>query len=158
MNKIISPQSLLDSNTHDFTFVSGVFDLLHPGHLHMLHKAKNEVPEHKLVVAAINDADVRERKGPGRPVYNLAERSDALSYLADVDFVIPWEEPWQKLREFVLKLKPKILVVVEGDPGTVNKREIIETVHGRLVELPREPGYSTTELIRKIRELQDAQL
>ncbi len=158
MDKIIKPEQLLELELQPYTFVSGVFDLLHTGHLRMLHKAKTAAPVHKLVVAPIRDSDVTERKGEGRPVYKLAERSESLTYLEDVDYVLPWEQPWQQLREFVLKLKPKILVVVEGDPGTVNKRDIIEAAGGRLLELPREPGYSTTELIRKIRELKDAQL
>ena len=83
----------------------------------------------------------------------MGERCEALSYLKPVDYIIPWEDDWRELREFVLELKPKILAVVEGDNGIDNKKMHIEKTGGKLIILRKEGEYSTSALIEKIKRL-----
>jgi len=137
----------------ELTFVTGVFDLIHLGHMRMLSKARNLNPDAKLVLAVLSDENVKERKGPLRPIIGLGERCEALSYLKPVDYIIPWEDDWRELREFVLELKPKILAVVEGDNGIDNKKMHIEKTGGKLIILRKEGEYSTSALIEKIKRL-----
>ena len=66
----------------------GVFDLLHPGHLRHLAKAKKKVD---LLVVSIT-ADQFVNKGPGRPAFNQDLRAESLANITSVDFVVvcPW--------------------------------------------------------------------
>lgn len=67
-------------------FTNGGFDLLHVGHVRMLHEAAalGDV----LVVAVNDDASVRRSKGPGRPVLPAAERAELVAAVAGVDYVV----------------------------------------------------------------------
>lgn len=47
-------------------FTNGCFDLLHPGHVQLLRRAKAEGD--RLIVALNSDASVRRNKGDGRPI------------------------------------------------------------------------------------------
>jgi D-beta-D-heptose 7-phosphate kinase/D-beta-D-heptose 1-phosphate adenosyltransferase len=133
---------------HNTVFVSGSFDVLHLGHMKFLRRAKALVRDTGiLMVAVISDEDIRIRKGEGRPVFTQSERVEALSYLEQVDYVIPWEDEWQALRLFVMQTKPAYLAVVAGDPGIDNKRQFIESAGGELKVLPREGWYASSRLI-----------
>lgn len=69
-------------------FTYGAFELLHPGHLELLRRARGSGAT--LVVAVEDDAAVARREGPGRPVVPLEARLELLSGLRWVDFVIPY--------------------------------------------------------------------
>ena len=71
-------------------FTNGCFDLLHPGHVRYLEKAKAQGDV--LVVALNSDASVREIKGGDRPVLCEEERCEVISALTGVDFVTTFEE------------------------------------------------------------------
>jgi cytidyltransferase-like protein len=47
-------------------FTNGCFDLIHPGHVHLLAQARAACD--RLVVALNTDASVRRLKGPERPI------------------------------------------------------------------------------------------
>lgn len=66
----------------------GVFDLLHPGHVHYLTEAKKLGDE--LVVVVATDATVRERKGP--PIFDQATRARLVEALKPVDRVVVGHE------------------------------------------------------------------
>jgi D-beta-D-heptose 7-phosphate kinase/D-beta-D-heptose 1-phosphate adenosyltransferase len=152
--KIINKPEAIKLMADNFSiFVTGSFDVMHLGHLNFLKQAKNLAKQNNgiLVVAVINDDDIKERKGIARPVNNLAERTKFLSHIDTVDYVMPWNEPWQNLRQFVQDAKPKILAITKGDPAEENKREQIEMAGGKLAILPKLGNYSTTNLIDKIK-------
>lgn len=67
----------------------GVFDLLHPGHIHHFREAKAQGDA--LVVTITPDRFVN--KGPGRPAFNETLRLKTLAALADVDFVVLNDAP-----------------------------------------------------------------
>ena len=66
-------------------FTNGCFDLLHPGHVTLMRKARAACD--RLVVGLNSDASVKRLKGPDRPVQSEAARAAVLSSLAAVDAV-----------------------------------------------------------------------
>jgi D-beta-D-heptose 7-phosphate kinase/D-beta-D-heptose 1-phosphate adenosyltransferase len=136
-------------NGRRIVFTNGCFDLLHPGHIAILEQAR-ELGD-ALVVGLNSDASVRQLKGPGRPVLPAMERAEILAALDCVDAVAIFEELTP--REIIAKLLPDILVKGGDWPGDqIVGREEVEAAGGRVVSIPVVPGYSTTGILRKIRE------
>ena len=135
-------------NGQRVVFTNGCFDLLHPGHIRILEKAR-ELGD-TLVVAINSDASVRQMKGSGRPVIPESERAEILAALEAVDYVTVFDEPTpQKL---IARVLPDVLVKgSDWGPDEVVGREEVEAAGGRVVSIPLEPGYSTTNLIERIR-------
>src|ERR1700689_2159336 len=71
-------------------FTNGCFDLLHPGHVHLLEEARSKCD--RLVVGLNSDTSARRLKGPKRPVQPDAARAAVLASLASVDMVVVFEE------------------------------------------------------------------
>ena len=82
----------------------GVFDLLHPGHLHHFRLAS--MLGDILIVTTSPDKYVN--KGPGRPVFNQRLRAEFLAALEIIDFVSINETP--SAVETIYALKPDIYV------------------------------------------------
>ncbi|MCX8170242.1 MAG: adenylyltransferase/cytidyltransferase family protein [Candidatus Methanomethyliaceae archaeon] len=127
-------------------FTNGCFDILHPGHIEVLEKAKSFGD---VLIGGLNtDKSIKEFKGPVRPIFNQSDRARVLSAISYVDYIVMFDEPTPyKLIEIV---KPDILVK-GGDytPDKVVGREIV----GKVVIVPLLPGYSTTEVIDRIMRL-----
>jgi D-glycero-beta-D-manno-heptose 1-phosphate adenylyltransferase len=130
-------------------FTNGCFDLLHPGHIHTLEHARalGDV----LIVGLNSDSSVRSLKGAGRPLVPERERAEILAALACVDAVVIFHETTP--REIISKLLPDILVK-GGDWGSdqIIGREEVEAAGGRVVSIPVVEGYSTTNVLKKIRQ------
>jgi len=132
---------------HRIVFTNGCFDLLHPGHINLLHRARSLGD--RLVVGLNTDASVRRLKGPQRPILSQQDRSALLSALGSVDLVLLFDEdtPLNLIRA----IRPDILVkgadyrredVVGGD--------VVESYGGRVRLVPLLAGYSTTDITRRI--------
>jgi len=128
-------------------FTNGCFDLLHPGHLRSLEQARSLGD--CLIVAINSDASVRAIKGPGRPVIPAKERVEILAALEAVDRVVVFDDPTPA--RLIARLLPDILVK-GGDwgPDEIVGRQEVEAAGGKVVSIPVEPGYSTTELLKRI--------
>jgi D-glycero-beta-D-manno-heptose 1-phosphate adenylyltransferase len=136
-------------NGRRIVFTNGCFDLLHPGHVGSLEQAR--ALGDALIVGLNSDASVRELKGAGRPVLPERERAEILAALECVDAVVIFDEPTP--REVIARLLPDVLVKGGDWPGAqIVGREEVEAAGGRVVSIPVVPGYSTTEILRKIRE------
>jgi rfaE bifunctional protein nucleotidyltransferase chain/domain len=128
---------------------NGVFDLLHPGHLHFLQKA-GEYGE--LVVALNSDRSVKALKGPGRPILGERERAYALSQLEAVKGIVIFRR--KRLAREIRALKPDIYVKAGDytlDRLDPDERGELEKAGTRILFLPFLPGFSTTKLIARIR-------
>jgi rfaE bifunctional protein nucleotidyltransferase chain/domain len=126
-------------------FTNGCFDLLHPGHTRYLREAR-ELGD-VLFVAVNSDASVRAIKGPGRPVFPAAERTELLAALAAVDYVTIFDDPTPQA--VIARMLPSILV--KGDdwgPNEIVGRAEVEAAGGQVVSIPVVPGYSTSALIQ----------
>ena len=129
-------------------FTNGCFDLLHPGHIQTLEKARSLGD--LLVVGVNSDRSVRAIKGPSRPLVAESERAEILVALEAVDFVVLFDEDTP--RELIARLHPDVLVKgADWGAEEIVGREEVEAGGGRVVSLSLEPGYSTSALLEKIR-------
>lgn len=136
-------------NGRRIVFTNGCFDLLHPGHIGSLEQAR--AFGDTLIVGLNSDGSVRQLKGAGRPVLPERERAEILAALECVDAVVIFDELTP--REIIARLLPDVLVKGADWPGDqIVGREEVEGAGGRVVSIPVVPGYSTTEILRKIRE------
>ena len=136
-------------NGRRVVFTNGCFDLLHPGHIRSLEQAR-ELGD-ALIVGLNSDASVRQLKGEGRPLLPERERAEILAALESVDGVIIFDAPTP--REVIARLLPDVLVKGGDWPGNqIVGREEVEAAGGRVVSIPVVPGFSTTDILRKIRE------
>jgi len=129
-------------------FTNGVFDLLHPGHVRYLKKAR-ELGD-SLFVGVNADASVRDNKGSGRPITPERERAEIVAALACVDAVIVFEQ--RTPHALISAIQPDILVKgADWAANAIVGRDIVEARGGRVVRIAVEPGYSTTAILQKIR-------
>lgn len=141
--------------------VSGCFDLLHPGHIRLLEHARSLGDI--LVVAIESDEAIRartasirtpEKNGPARPITPASERAEILAALAAVDYVVEFEGP--SPREFFARLQPDVVVIggsARLDSSAQREAAELEALGCKVVQVPLEPGHSTTRLIERILEL-----
>jgi D-beta-D-heptose 7-phosphate kinase / D-beta-D-heptose 1-phosphate adenosyltransferase len=125
---------------------NGCFDLLHPGHVGLLQKAK--ALGDKLVVAINSDDSVRRLKGACRPVQNEAARAVVMASIAPVDLVVIFPEDTPV--NVIEAIRPDVLV--KGADYTIEQvtgSDLVEAYGGRIVLVPLEKGYSTSNAIRK---------
>jgi D-beta-D-heptose 7-phosphate kinase/D-beta-D-heptose 1-phosphate adenosyltransferase len=129
-------------------FTNGCFDLLHPGHVHLLEQARGWCD--RLVVGLNADSSVKRLKGAARPIQGEAARAAVLASLASVDLVTLFEEdtPVELIRLF----RPDVLV--KGADYTVETVVGADLLSGwggqvRLAELL--PGQSTTATVARIK-------
>jgi rfaE bifunctional protein nucleotidyltransferase chain/domain len=129
-------------------FTNGVFDLLHPGHVRYLGDAR--ALGDALIVAVNSDRSVRANKGPERPINPEAERAELLAALASVDAVVIFDE--ETPLEIVTRIQPDILVKgADWGHDNIVGRDVVEARGGRVVRIELLAGYSTSELIRRVR-------
>lgn len=130
-------------------FTSGVFDLLHLGHVEYLEAARRECDV--LVVAVNSDASVRSYKEPQRPIVPEATRAALLAHLASVDFVFVFEE--RANRENIEALRPAIYFKA-GDytAEKLSSAPLVESYGGKVRIVPFRSGQSTTSLVETVLE------
>jgi len=127
---------------------NGCFDILHPGHVDYLQRAR-ELGD-RLLVLVNSDASVQRLKGPERPINPLPHRMTLLSALECVDWVVPFEEDTP--RDVIGRLLPDILVK-GGDYAAIESiagHDHVLANGGEVKILPFVEGHSTTGLIEKI--------
>ena len=128
-------------------FTNGVFDLLHPGHVRYLQKAR--ALGDLLIVGLNSDTSARSIKGPDRPINTERERAEVLLALACVDGVVIFEE--ETPHAIISTLQPDVLVKgADWGPNDIVGRDVVEARGGRVVRIALSPGYSTSQLIRTV--------
>jgi len=154
MGKIVSQEELIEAaerakrDGRSVVFTNGCFDLLHPGHVRCLAEARalGDV----LVVGVNSDRSVRGNKGSERPFVAERDRAEVLAALASVDYVTIFDEPTP--RELIARVLPSVLV--KGAVWALDQvagRVEVEAAGGRVVSIPLASGYSTTNLVQRIR-------
>ncbi|HTS28694.1 MAG TPA: adenylyltransferase/cytidyltransferase family protein [Bryobacteraceae bacterium] len=127
-------------------FTNGCYDLLHPGHIRLLEQARSLGD--RLILALNSDASVRRAKGPARPLLPESERVELASALEAVDAVTLFDEDTP--RQLISEVLPDILVKGADWSHFIAGKEEVEAAGGRVLTLPLEPGYSTTNLVELI--------
>ena len=126
---------------------NGCFDLLHPGHVEYLRKARQLGDR---LIVAVNDSDsVRRLKGPSRPLNSLEHRMLVLAGLKSVDWVVSFgEDTPERLIDVV---KPDVLV--KGGDYTedqISGAKSVRDAGGQVEIIPLREGCSTTNIVGRI--------
>jgi D-sedoheptulose 7-phosphate isomerase len=125
-------------------FTNGCFDILHPGHIDLLERARNLGS--RLIVGINSDESVRRIKGPDRPVMNQDGRRAMLLALAAVDEVVIFDELTPE--SLIHSIKPDVLV--KGGDWAENEiigADFVLANGGEVHSLPLVDGYSSSEII-----------
>ncbi|MBN1373963.1 adenylyltransferase/cytidyltransferase family protein [Candidatus Dojkabacteria bacterium] len=85
MNDVVASIKKAKAAGKKVGFISGIFDVLHIGHVRLFAFAKKHCDF--LVVCIDNDVSVSECKGPSRPIFKEGLRKEVLSALRDIDLV-----------------------------------------------------------------------
>ena len=129
-------------------FTNGCFDILHRGHVHLLRQAKAEGDI--LFVAINSDQSVRTIKGDSRPVLPEIDRVELISAMEMVDYVVIFNDtdPYK----LIAAIKPGVLA--KGGDWSADKiigADIVEQTGGRVAVIPYLKGFSTSEIIERMR-------
>lgn len=129
----------------EIVFTNGCFDILHIGHIEYLNEARNYGT--KLIVGLNSDASVKRLKGETRPINNQKSRAGMLAALKCVDAVVIFDEDTPE--QLIEKVRPNFLI--KG--GDYKIDEIIGREYAdNVLTIPLTEGYSTTDLINKIKK------
>ncbi|MCM8804204.1 MAG: D-glycero-beta-D-manno-heptose 1-phosphate adenylyltransferase [Candidatus Omnitrophica bacterium] len=129
-------------------FTNGCFDIIHPGHIKLLKKAKSLGDV--LIVGLNKDKSVKKLKGEKRPIIDEKGRVEILSSLEMVDYVVLFGDRTPK--RLIKEILPDY-IVKGGDykKQEVVGKDIVEKYGGKVVIIPLYKKYSTTNLIKKIK-------
>lgn len=142
-------------NQRRTVFTNGCFDILHPGHIDLLKKAK--ALGDYLIVGINSDQSVRQIKGLDRPFFNETDRAEILNNLESVDEVRVFNEltPARLIEE----IKPDVLV--KGGDWEIKEivgAEFVKENGGTVCSIPLREGFSSSRVVEKIREEKALQL
>lgn len=130
-------------------FTNGCFDIIHPGHVDLLERAKSLGT--KLIVGINSDNSVRTIKGAGRPFLDQESRKAVLLGLRSVDEVFIFEELTPE--NLINEIKPEVLV--KGGDWKIEEiigAEFVLKNGGAVYSLPLKGDFSSSKIVDKIRE------
>lgn len=132
-----------------WVFTNGVFDVLHRGHVMYLAQAR--ALGGSLIVALNTDASVRRLgKGDDRPLNNEQDRAIVMASQQAVDLVTWFDEDTPQA--LIGELRPDILVKGgDYDMAVLPETALVQSWGGQALALPFVAGYSTTQLLARIR-------
>lgn len=127
-------------------FTNGCYDILHPGHIRLLERARSLGD---LLILALNtDSSVARLKGPTRPLLCEEERARMALMLEAVDAVTLFDEDTP--RELIAEVLPDILIKGADWAHFIAGREEVEAAGGKVMALALEPGFSTTNIVEEL--------
>lgn len=134
-------------------WTNGCFDLFHAGHARSLQVARSLGDV--LVVGLNSDDSVHRLKSPGRPVLPVAERAALVAALRCVDYVVVFDDdtPEVCLRLLRPAVHCKGADYAPPDGKPIPEAQLVESYGGRVAFLPLIEGISTTELVRRVKNL-----
>lgn len=121
-------------------YTYGAFDILHPGHIKFLTRAR-ELGDF-LIVGVVSDSPVKKLKGPKRPIQVLEDRLINIASLRCVEAAIIQKDydPSQELRHL-----SRIDILTKGnDWSYIPGKETIESMGGKLIQLRYSKDFSTS--------------
>ncbi len=152
-NKLIEPKNLkkvceeFRASSLTIATLNGSFDLLHAGHLFMVHEASKQAD--RLIVALNSDDSIRRYKSKNRPLISLQNRLELMAALEFVDFVTWFEET--DPRELLRVIHPDVHVNGAEYGASCIEAEVVSELGARLHLVERIPSLSTSALIEKIK-------
>ncbi len=162
-SKIVNIQSAIQQSalwrlkSDKVVFTNGCFDILHQGHVTYLAETANH--GQRLIVGLNTDASVkRQGKGDNRPVNNEVARAMVIASLGFVDMVVFFDNDTPI--DLIKALQPDVLTKgADYNPeetDSSSKRyivgsEIVKSNGGSVVAIPLIEGFSTTNIIEKLK-------
>lgn len=129
--------------------LNGSFDLLHAGHLFIIHEASKQAD--RLLIALNSDLSIQRYKSSDRPIIPLQFRLEMAAALEFVDFVTWFDEI--DPRTLLEKIKPDVHVNgVEYGLDCI-EAEVVRANGGKIHLVKRIGGLSTSAVIEKIKGL-----
>lgn len=131
-------------------FTNGCFDLVHRGHIDSLAKAA-ELGD-RLIVGLNSDISVKLLKGENRPLIDQLSRAVLLASLLMVDAVVIFDE--ETPYELIRSIQPDVLV--KGSEYQIEEIagfDIVLAKGGRIERIDLTEGFSTSDLIKKIKSI-----
>lgn len=153
--KLIEPQQLeekiaaLRARHLSIATLNGSFDLMHAGHLFIIHEASKQAD--RLIVALNSDRSIQQYKSPDRPIIPLSYRLEMMAALEFVDYVT-WFEETDPVA-LIAKIKPDVHVNGAEYGAKCIEAETVKTHGGRLHLVDRIPSLATSAIIEKIKKL-----
>lgn len=151
--KYIAPEdiekkvALLRSEGKSIATLNGSFDLLHAGHLKMIHEASEQADI--LLMALNSDSSIQKYKSPLRPIVSLEYRLEMVAALEFVDYVTYFDET--DPIAFLEKVKPDVHVNGAEYGSKCLEADVVKKHGGKLHIVQLVPGLSTSNLIEKIK-------
>jgi D-glycero-beta-D-manno-heptose 1-phosphate adenylyltransferase len=148
LDELLSELALIRRDKSCIAFTNGCFDILHPGHVSYLEKARSSAD--CLVVGVNTDVSVRALKGPDRPINSEQDRARVLAALGCVDYVVLFAQ--ETPINLITAIMPDVLVKGAdwAEEDIVGAAEV-KAQGGRLLRIPFTHDRSTTTLIDRIR-------
>lgn len=128
-------------------YTSGVFDILHAGHVDYLEQAKSHCDI--LVVGVNSDSSVKQYKDPGRPIIDERERAKVVSALSVVDYVFIFNERNNQTNISILK-PDRYIKAGDYDKASLTSAPLIEAYGGSVVLIPVQYQTSTSDIIDRV--------
>ena len=129
-------------------FTNGCFDIIHPGHIDLLKRAR--ALGTRLIVGINSDSSVKRIKGEPRPFFSQDERAAILEGLESVDEVLVFDEPTPE--NLIKKINPDVLV--KGGDWQISEiigADFVQGNGGKVYSLPLIAGFSSSGIVEKIR-------
>jgi D-glycero-beta-D-manno-heptose 1-phosphate adenylyltransferase len=144
--ELVCQRNLWRAQGKKVVFTNGCYDILHPGHVRLLERARSLGDI--LILALNTDSSVQRLKGSSRPFFDQRTRADLALRLEAVDAVTLFDEDTP--RDLIAAILPDVLVKGADWAHFIAGREEVEAAGGTVHALPLEPGYSTTDIASKI--------
>jgi len=141
-------------NKLSIVLVTGVFDLLHQGHIQFLQKAKAKGDI--IFVGLESDQRVKQIKGKERPLEPVEVRINKVAQLPFVDFVFALPVKFDSIeREHLIKnVRPDFLAVSAHSEHLDQKRALVEKYGGKFtIVMDHDKRFSTSILVLKKQSL-----
>jgi len=133
-------------------WTNGCYDILHLGHLELLSKCKNESDKLSnclVFVGLDSEKRIKISKGNDRPINNDISRISMLLALKFVDGVFLYDTD-EELDQIIKDVNPTKMII--GDDYK-NKKVIGQEYTKELIFFPKVVDMSTSNIIKKIKEL-----
>jgi len=130
--------------------LNGSFDLLHAGHLYIIHQASLQADV--LFLLLNTDQSIKQYKSLERPIIPLEERLEMVAALEFVNFVSSFEELDPKM--ILSKIRPDVHVNCDEYGEDCIEAETVKSFGGKIHLVDRIDLLSTSAIIEKIKGLQ----
>ena len=150
LENLLEELDSLREQNRKVVFTNGCFDLIHAGHVTYLRQAKSYGDV--LIIGLNSDSSLKKLKGPGRPILDQYDRARILGAFEFVDYIVLFDEDTPE--DLIKAVKPDVLVKgrdygIEDIVGA----DFVTSYGGEVKRCPLVKGKSTSELIKKIKEI-----